>query len=96
MLLTQKEQVKQNSVGCVNPKVKSIGLSHRLMILFTTLIFVSGCSELALMGSIGGMAASQNTYTKIYNGADLTTLALTEKSIKKHIYDQTLEVFKKP
>ena len=54
--------------------------------LFT--IITTGCSELALMGSIGGMAASQNTYAKIYNGIDFTTLALTDKSIKEHAYEK--------
>jgi len=48
-------------------------------------------SELALIGSIGGMAASQNTYAKIYNGVDFTTLALTEKSIKEHVYEKGKE-----
>jgi len=35
------------------------------------------------------MAASQNTYAKIYNGVDFMTFMTTEKSIKKHIYDKT-------
>jgi len=60
-----------------------------LISLFT--IITTGCSELALMGSIGGMAASQNTYAKIYNGVDFTTLALTEKSIKEHVYEKGKE-----
>ena len=91
MLLIQENKQKLNSVGCVNLWGRSIGLKLRLMILSMTLIFVSGCSELALMGSMGGMIASQNTYAKIYNGADFTTLALTDKSIKKHIYDKGKE-----
>jgi len=57
-----------------------------LISLFT--IITTGCSELALIGSIGGMAASQNTYAKIYNGVDFTTLALTDKSIKEHAYEK--------
>ena len=57
-----------------------------LISLFT--IITTGCSELALIGSIGGMAASQNTYAKIYNGVDLMTYATTDKSIKKHVYEK--------
>ena len=88
MLLIQKNKPKLNSVGRVNPRARSIGLKLRLMTLFTTLIIVSGCSELALIGSLGGMAASQNTYAKIYSGTDFATLALTDKSIKMHVYEK--------
>ena len=61
----------------------------KLTILFIILITASGCSEFALLMSAGGMAASQNTYAKIYNGVDFMTFMTTEKSIKKHIYDKT-------
>ena len=88
MLLIQKEQQKQNSVGCVNLGARSIGLKLRLMILFTTLIFVSGCSEFALLMSGSSIAMSQNAYVKAYNGADFLTVITTEKSIKKHAYEK--------
>ena len=87
MLLIQKEQQNQNSVGCVNLWARSIGLKLRLMILFITLIFASGCSEFALLASGSSLAVSQNAYIKAYNGLDVLTLMSTEKSIKKHIYD---------
>jgi len=60
-----------------------------LISLFT--IITTGCSEFALLASAGGMAASQNTYAKIYNGVDFMTFVTTEKSIKKHIYDKGRE-----
>jgi len=88
MLLIQKEQQKQNSVGCVNLGARSIGLKLRLMILFTTLIFVSGCSEFAILMSGSSIAMSQNAYVKAYNGADFLTVITTEKSIKKHAYEK--------
>ena len=88
MLLIQKEQQKRNSVGCVNPRARSIGLKLRLMILFTTLIFASGCSEFALLASGSSIAISQNTYVRAYNGVDVLTIMSTEKDIKRHIYDQ--------
>ena len=90
MLLIQKEQQKQNSVGCVNLKARSIGLKLRLMILFTTLIIVSGCSEFALLASGSSIAISQNAYVKAYNGVDVLTIMSTEKDIKRHIYDKTV------
>ena len=90
MLLIQKEQQKRNSVGCVNPRARSIGLKLRLMILFTTLIFASGCSEFALLASGSSIAISQNAYVKAYNGVDVLTIMSTEKDIKRHIYDKTV------
>jgi hypothetical protein len=90
MLLIQKEQQKRNSVGCVNPRARSIGLKLRLMILFTTLIFASGCSEFALLASGSSIAISQNTYVRAYNGVDVLTIMSTEKDIKRHIYDKTV------
>ena len=90
MLLIQKEQQKQNSVGCVNLKARSIGLKLKLMILFTTLIFVSSCSEFAILMSGSSIAISQNAYVKAYNGVDVLTIMSTEKDIKTHIYDKTI------
>jgi hypothetical protein len=87
MLLIQKEQQNQNSVGHVNLKARSIGLKLRLMILFTTLIIVSGCTEFAMLMSGSSLALSQSTYAKVYNGIDVLTIMNTEKSIKGHAYD---------
>jgi len=50
-------------------------------------IITTGCSEFALLASGSSIAISQNTYVKAYNGLDVLTLMSTEKSIKKHIYD---------
>ena len=88
MLLIQRNKQNQNSVGCVNLRARSIGLKLRLMILFTTLIFVSGCTEFALLMSGSSIAISQNAYVRAYNGADFLTVITTEKSIKKHAYEK--------
>ena len=85
-----------NSVGYVNLRASLIGLKLKLMILFTTLIFVSGCSEFALLASAGGVAASQNTYAKVYNGVDFMTYMSTQRTIKKHIYDKAIVHIQKP
>ena len=91
MLLIQRNKQNQNSVGCVNLRARSIGLKLRLMILFTTLIFVSGCTEFALLMSGSSIAISQNAYVKAYNGADVLMIMHSDKSIKKHIYDKGKE-----
>ena len=87
MLLKQKEPLNRSNVGCVNPRVRSIGLKLRLMTLFITLIFASGCSEFALLMSGSSVAISQNTYAKMYNGVDILTIMSTDKSLKGHAYD---------
>ena len=88
MLLIQGNKQKLNSVGCVNLWARSIGLKLRLMILFTTLIIVSGCTEFAILMSGSSIAISQNAYVKAYNGIDMMTIMHSEKSIKRHIYDK--------
>ena len=88
MLLIQRNKQKLNSVGYVNLMARSIGLKLRLTILFTTLITVSGCSELALLASGASIAGTQNAYVKAYNGIDMMTIMHSEKSIKRHIYDK--------
>jgi len=60
----------------------------KLTILFIILITISGCTEFAMLMSGSSLAISQNTYAKMYNGMDVLTIMTTEKSIKKHIYDE--------
>ena len=56
-----------------------------LISLFT--IITTGCSEFALLMSGSSIAISQNTYVKAYNGLDVLTLMKTDKSMKRHVYD---------
>jgi len=88
MLLIQKEQQNQNSVGCVSQQVRSIGLKLKLIILFTTLIFASGCTEFALLMSGSSVAISQNAYARMYNAVDLGVVITTKKGIKTHAYEK--------
>ena len=53
---------------------------------------LTACTEFALLMSGSSIAVSQNAYVKAYNGMDVLTLMKTEKGIKKHIYDKTLEL----
>ena len=55
--------------------------------LCVILIVCSSCSEFALLASGSSIAMSQNTYAKMYNGVDILTIIGTDKSIKKHAYD---------
>ena len=56
----------------------------RMILLLLMLMVLTACSEFALLMSAGSVAATQNTYTKVYNGLDILTYMSTEKSIKKH------------
>ena len=58
--------------------------------IFTLCVILSlctSCSEFALLASGSSLALSQNTYAKMYNGLDVLTIMHTEKSMKKHVYD---------
>ena len=59
----------------------------RMILLLSMLMALTACSEFAMLMSAGSVAATQNTYTKVYNGLDILTYMSTEKSIKKHAYD---------
>ena len=48
---------------------------------------LTACSEFALLMSGSSIAISQNTYAKVYNGMDVLTIMRTDKSMKKHVYD---------
>jgi len=54
-------------------------------------IITTGCSEFALLASGSSLAISHNTYAKMYNGVDFLTVITTEKSIKKHIYENAIK-----
>ena len=56
--------------------------------LCVILIICSSCTEFALLASGSSIALSQNTYAKVYNGADILTIMKTDKDIKRHAYDQ--------
>ena len=55
--------------------------------LCVILLTCSGCSEFAILASGSSIAISQNTYAKVYNGADMLTIMSTKKSMKRHVYD---------
>jgi len=59
----------------------------KIFMLCVILITCSSCSEFALLASGSSIAISQNTYAKMYNGVDILTIMRTDKSMKRHVYD---------
>ena len=59
----------------------------KIFTLCVILITCSSCTEFALLASGSSIAISQNTYAKVYNGMDVLTIMRTDKSMKKHVYD---------
>ena len=66
-------------------------IKKKLILLFGIIILTSGCTNLTLFVSAGGVVVSQNGFVKAYNGLDFITTVTTEKSIKKHIYDKHVQ-----
>ncbi len=61
---------------------------RKIFTLCVILLACTSCSEFALLASGSSIALSQNTYAKVYNGADILTIMTTDKDIKRHVYDQ--------
>ena len=59
----------------------------RTILLLSMLMVLTACSEFALLASGASIAGTQNAYVKAYNGADVLTIMRTEKSMKRHVYD---------
>ena len=62
-------------------------MTRKIFLLCVILTMCTSCSEFALLASGSSIALSQNTYAKVYNGADMLTIMNTKKSMKRHIYD---------
>ena len=59
-----------------------------VLTLTTVVLMLTSCSEVLLLGSIGGTVVSQSPAIKAYNGVDAVTIMKTKKDIKKHVYDK--------
>ena len=59
----------------------------RTILLLLMLMVLTGCSSFSMLLSGGSIAVSQNTYSKIYNAADMLTMMSTDNSLKGHAYD---------
>jgi len=56
--------------------------------LIIVALMLTSCSELMIVGGIGGTVVSQSPAVKAYNGIDVITIGQTEKSIKQHAYER--------
>ena len=55
------------------------------------LMALTGCTEFAMLSSVGGVAVSHNAYAKVYSGLDFLTIINTDKDIKTHLYNNMKE-----
>ena len=58
------------------------------LILIIVALMLTSCSEIMIVGGVGGAVVSQSTAAKAYNGIDVITIGQTEKSIKQHAYER--------
>ena len=56
--------------------------------MIAMVLALTSCSEILLLGSIGGTVVSQSPAIKAYNGVDAVTIMKTKKDIKQHAYDK--------
>ena len=66
-----------------------------VLTLTTVVLMLTSCSEVLLLGSIGGAAISHSPAVKAYNGIDALTIMQTEKGIKQHAYERMKNETKK-
>ena len=57
------------------------------IVVFLSIMILTGCTEFAMLSSVGGVAVSHNTYAKVYSGLDFLTIINTDKDIKTHLYE---------
>ena len=58
------------------------------LILIIVALMLTSCSEIMIVGGLGGAVVSQSPAAKAYNGIDVITIGQTEKSIKQHAYER--------
>ena len=62
-------------------------MNLKTITFLSLMTILSGCTEFAMLSSIGGVAVSHNAYAKAYSGIDFLTIINTEKDIKTHLYE---------
>ena len=62
-------------------------MMKKLFMVCAILALCTSCSEFALLASGASIAGTQNAYVKAYNGVDVLTIMRTDKSMKRHVYD---------
>jgi|TARA_B100001093_G_C26844419_1_gene1022094 Na+/H+ antiporter NhaC len=93
--IVQSEQLNRNgripesnrSIRSLYKHTKGRNVLNKIVLPAVLGLFLTGCSEFALLTSGAGVAVNNNTIVKAYNGIDLATTITTKKSIKTHAYD---------
>ena len=62
-------------------------MNLKIVTFLGLITILTGCTEFAMLSSVGGVAVSHNTYAKVYSGLDFLTIINTEKDIKTHLYE---------
>ena len=62
-------------------------MNLKIVIFLGLITILTGCTEFAMLSSVGGVAVSHNTYAKVYSGLDFLTIINTDKDIKTHLYE---------
>ena len=58
------------------------------LILIIVGLMLTSCSEIMILGGLGGTVVSQSPAVKAYNGIDVLTIGKTDKSIKQHALER--------
>jgi len=66
-------------------------MNLKIVIFLGLITILTGCTEFAMLSSVGGVAVSHNTYAKVYSGLDFLTIINTDKDIKTHLYNNMKE-----
>ena len=62
-------------------------MMKKLFLVCGILSLCTSCTEFALLASGSSIALSHSTYAKVSNGVDILSIMSTEKSMKRHVYD---------
>ena len=71
---------------------------NKILSLLAALFILTGCSQFAMLSVVGSTASivvSNNTFSKLYSGADVLTYMTSDKDIKTHVYEKVAIVKKK-
>ena len=66
-------------------------MNLKIVTFLGLITILTGCTEIAMLSSVGGVAVSHNTYAKVYSGLDFLTIINTDKDIKTHLYHSMKE-----
>ena len=67
--------------------MENLPMGYKILSIVSVLVLLTGCSQFGILASAGGLAASQNSYTKLYNAIDFGVVITTKQSLKGHAYD---------